>query len=67
MTVMSEWQTKWQMRERFDRIGYAQLSQEERGKGSNLRVWAEREKETFNCNSYRDGLQNKPENEKESD
>jgi hypothetical protein len=45
------------MRERFDRIGYAQLSQEERGKGSNLRVWAERGKETFYCNSYRDGLQ----------
>jgi hypothetical protein len=34
---MSEWQRKWLIRERSDRIEYSQLSREERGKGSYLR------------------------------
>jgi hypothetical protein len=35
--TLIEWQTKWWIRERFDRIGYAQLSWEERRKGCCLR------------------------------
>jgi hypothetical protein len=57
---------KGQIRERCDRIGYAQLSQEERGRGS-----AERKRRQFSWEFYRDRLkreharQDGPENEKE--
>lgn len=53
-----EWETKSQIRERFNRIGYAQLSLEERGTGSYLREQhrGRRKGAVFLEHSWRDKL-----------